>query len=101
MNCGSAISDTCASAIFPLDKELVDASTTPPTYTACAVLYGTVKEQNNFSYSTLFVKLSEESGNGPGRRARFEYARNITAIADLINPTDALLARAAVASRAF
>ena len=47
MNCGSAISDTCASAIFPLDKELVDASTTPPTYTACAVLYGTVKEQNN------------------------------------------------------
>ena len=47
MNCGSKISETCASAVFPLDKELVDASTTPVTYTACAVLYGTVKEQNN------------------------------------------------------
>lgn len=47
MNCGSKISDTCASAIFPLDKELVDSTTTPVTYTACAVLYGTVKEQNN------------------------------------------------------
>lgn len=45
MNCGSAISDTCASAIFPLDKELT--STDPLTYTACVDLYSDVKWQNN------------------------------------------------------
>ena len=48
MNCGSAISDTCASAIFPLNKEIVSyTSSGEATYTLCTDLYETVKEQNN------------------------------------------------------
>ena len=44
--------------------------------------------------------FSKESENGPGRRARFVYGRNINLISEHVPPADALQARTVVASRA-